>query len=166
MVNRLSTPVIQAKTPGIIPTMPVNPSTPPVQMEPHNRISSTRLVLLKPHARKYPRKRRTKCVQRPEKGVHPEALKLAMGCWAHIDVWVRSPPVSRTFGRVYRPARGRVVRPALLMETKALSVAKQLISRAWSGQSMLEGVSSMMVKEELPDDPADLMAMIKEPQSL
>ena len=52
------------------------------------------------------------------------------------------------------------------METKALSVAKQLISRAWSGQSMLEGVSSMMVKEELPDDPADLMAMIKEPQSL
>ena len=52
------------------------------------------------------------------------------------------------------------------METTALSVAKKLLSKAWSGSTMLDGVAGMMVKEELPDDPQDLLNMIQEPKSL
>ena len=52
------------------------------------------------------------------------------------------------------------------METQALSVAKKLLSKAWSGSTLLEGVSGMMVKEELPDDPEDLLHIIKEPKNL
>ena len=49
------------------------------------------------------------------------------------------------------------------MEAKALALARKLLSRAWSGQSMLDGVDAMLVKEELPDDPEELKAYIQEP---
>ena len=45
-------------------------------------------------------------------------------------------------------------------------LAKALLSRAWSGGSMVEGVRNMTlspnVKQELPDDPNDLQAFIKD----
>ena len=74
-------------------------------------------------------------------------------------------PLVGSIGQLGTP-RGGVVRLPLLMESKALSVAKKLLSKAWSGSTMLEGVSGMMVKEELPDDPQDLLNMIQEPKSL
>ena len=74
-------------------------------------------------------------------------------------------PLEGSIGQLGTPWGG-VVRLPLLMESKALSVAKKLLSKAWSGSTMLEGVSGMMVKEELPDDPQDLLNMIQEPKSL
>ena len=52
------------------------------------------------------------------------------------------------------------------MEARALTLARKLLTRAWSGQSMLDGVDAMLVKDELPDDPDELKAYIEEPASL
>ena len=55
-------------------------------------------------------------------------------------------------------------------QAKALQLATALLSRAWSGQSMIAGVSNMLsVKQEndsLPDDPAELEQYIKERSSV
>ena len=53
-----------------------------------------------------------------------------------------------------------------VMEARALTLARKLLTRAWSGQSMLDGVDAMLVKDELPDDPDELKAYIEEPASL
>ena len=51
-------------------------------------------------------------------------------------------------------------------QAKAVQIATALLSRAWSGQSMIDGVSSMLsVKQEpdvLPDDPEELQKYIQD----
>ena len=46
----------------------------------------------------------------------------------------------------------------------AVSLARALLSKAWSGGSMIQGVQNMVpaVKQELPDDPEELSMMVKD----
>ena len=51
------------------------------------------------------------------------------------------------------------------MEDSAVARSRAMLSKAWSGSSMIEGVLNVpiAVKQELPDDPAELLALMKEP---